>query len=76
MTLNEPKERLLGQNCILVSQISKIVKNLTGSGLIRFSEVLRVQWYLFSSIDLLYVVRISTYVLKFYEGSKNNGGKK
>ena len=36
-----------------------------GSGLIWFSEELRVQRYHFSRIDLLYGVRISTQALKF-----------
>ena len=36
-----------------VSMISIFVKKLTGSGLIRFSEALRVQWYNFQQLTAL-----------------------
>ena len=49
-----------------VSQISTFVfKKLTGSGLMDFSEALRIQWYIFSRVKLLYAMRISTQFLKF-----------
>ena len=46
--------------CSRVSKISTFVNKLMGSGLIWFSEALRVQWCHFSRTELLYAMCIST----------------